>query len=454
MKFQGELKFPEVDHPGVPVSFVLEEDQAEIVLDDESLGRWSLYDIHARRLVASAFLIDLDGTEVTFVAQDPIDFAYRGVEHMAGSWASIKSKRLATRSLAIRKSRRGITTPRLGDLRDAMEANLASLGPRPIAGQPTLPSERATAAESIAAEQTIVEKSPEDWDLREQSASIPAVGDEAEKTEVDVADSPGEAVASVHPDVVAAQAALAEERRQLAEERQNLDLERRAAEQREANLLEAYRLEVQRLEQERAEIRRVAAASPIAKNEPVPVPEPVVDLKSEPEPVSQMEQEQVAELEMVPVPEPQPVVEMEPAPEPEPVSVVEMEPEPEPVVEMEPAPEPEPAPVVEMEPEPAPEPEPEPEPEPASVRSQVLDLNDYEKSLTSAPGVATTLQPDLEPALAGLSKDRRGIMGAVKAAFRAGSRDHVHQFIEAPGGIGITRFVCEECGYVSIGAGD
>ena len=438
MKFQGELKFPEVDHPGVPVSFVLEEDQAEIVLDDESLGRWSLYDIHARRLVASAFLIDLDGTEVTFVAQDPIDFAYRGVEHMAGSWASIKSKRLATRSLAIRKSRRGITTPRLGDLRDAMEANLASLGPRPIAGQPTLPSERATAAETIAAEQTIVEKSPEDWDLREQSASIPAVGDEEEKTEVDVAGPPGEAVVSAHPDVVAAQAALAEERRQLAEERQSLDLERRAAEQREANLLEAYRLEVQRLEQERAEIRRVAAASAIAKNEPVPIPEPVGDPKSEPEPapVSEIEQEPVAELEMVPEPEPAPVVEMQP--EPEPAPVVEMEPEP--------------APVVEMEPEPAPV--PEPAPEPASVRSQVLDLNDYEESVTSAPGIATTLQPDLEPALAGLSKDRRGIMGAVKAAFRAGSRDHVHQFIEAPGGIGITRFVCEECGYVSIGAGD
>jgi hypothetical protein len=41
-------------------------------------------------------------------------------------------------------------------------------------------------------------------------------------------------------------------------------------------------------------------------------------------------------------------------------------------------------------------------------------------------------------------------MGAVKAAFRSGPKHHEHQFIEAPGGMGITRYVCEECGYVSI----
>jgi len=43
-------------------------------------------------------------------------------------------------------------------------------------------------------------------------------------------------------------------------------------------------------------------------------------------------------------------------------------------------------------------------------------------------------------------------MGAVRAAFRSSAKDHEHRFIEAPGGIGITRYVCEECGYVSISA--
>jgi hypothetical protein len=52
--------------------------------------------------------------------------------------------------------------------------------------------------------------------------------------------------------------------------------------------------------------------------------------------------------------------------------------------------------------------------------------------------------------MAGTGKDRSGLMGAVRAAFKTGAREHQHQFIEAPGGLGITRYVCEECGYVSI----
>jgi hypothetical protein len=101
----------------------------------------------------------------------------------------------------------------------------------------------------------------------------------------------------------------------------------------------------------------------------------------------------------------------------------------------------------------------EPEPEPSSAG--VLDLKELEETQTeagddkvevpSAPPVSSPrTQP--EPALAGASKDRGGLMGAVKAAFRSGPKHHEHQFIEAPGGMGITRYVCEECGYVSISA--
>ncbi|MGB8361247.1 MAG: hypothetical protein WCE80_07605, partial [Acidimicrobiia bacterium] len=61
--------------------------------------------------------------------------------------------------------------------------------------------------------------------------------------------------------------------------------------------------------------------------------------------------------------------------------------------------------------------------------------------------------PSPEPALAGAAKEKAGLMGAVRAAFRGGAKDHAHRFIEAPGGIGITRYVCEECGYVSISVG-
>jgi hypothetical protein len=84
----------------------------------------------------------------------------------------------------------------------------------------------------------------------------------------------------------------------------------------------------------------------------------------------------------------------------------------------------------------------------------VVDLGQYEADDAARAGRRTApVAPSTEPALAGASKDKRGIMGAVKAAFRSGPRDHTHQFVEAPGGIGITRYVCEECGYVSI-AGD
>ncbi len=140
MKFTGELRFPEIDHPGVPVQFVIEGAQAELVVEGESLGRWSLYDVHARRLVASAFQIDLDGTEVTFVASDPIDFAYRGVEHMAQTWATMKSKRMGGRSIAVRKSRRGTMPSRLDDLRIAMESNLETSEPKPLAGENSMPT--------------------------------------------------------------------------------------------------------------------------------------------------------------------------------------------------------------------------------------------------------------------------------------------------------------------------
>jgi outer membrane biosynthesis protein TonB len=153
-----------------------------------------------------------------------------------------------------------------------------------------------------------------------------------------------------------------------------------------------------------------------------------------------------------PEPEPEPVAEEEPAPEPEPEPVAEEEPapepEPEPVAEEEPAPEPEPEPVAEE------EPAPEPEPEPAVVgASPVVDLSDLEHEPESLP------DPDKEPAgaarqpaMAGAARQRGGLMGAVRAAFRSSSREHDHQFVEAPGGIGITRYVCEECGYVSISA--
>jgi len=422
VKFKGEIKFPEIDHPGVPVTFVVEDKQAELILDGESLGRWSLYDVHARRLISSAFQIDLAGSEITFLADDPIDFAYRGVEHMAQAWAEIKSKAFARRQLAINKSRKGVTPSRVDELAEAMRANLATQTRRGFLGRP--------AVEEVDEPVRVEERRPE-----------PAVGA-----------APDEERSRLDAEI----AALEAERARLTEERLQLEQERTAVEEREAIRIEAYRLEMQRLEAEREDFRRVAgpdsadaetvgpAVEDVPTEElmpeeaPVEVEEPFEEL--EPEPALEAE-EQIGE-------EPEPVMEEAEAPPTGPpvipLRVLDLSNLEEDHGEAPAArtstqqPEGEPEPDVEREPEP--EREPERPPEPPRILEPVAEAR-----LRAVP----------EPALSGASRDRSGLMGAVKAAFaRNGGKSHEHSFLEAPGGIGITRFVCEECGYVSIAVGD
>ncbi|MFZ0626133.1 MAG: hypothetical protein WAN34_06540, partial [Acidimicrobiia bacterium] len=127
MKFTGQVRVPEVDHPGVPASILVEEDQAEVLLEGESLGRWSLYDVHATRLLSSAFSLSLGDEEITFIADEPVDFAYRGVEHMAEVWATFKAMSLPRRTMAVGRSRRGASPSRIEDLRQAMLQNLDAI---------------------------------------------------------------------------------------------------------------------------------------------------------------------------------------------------------------------------------------------------------------------------------------------------------------------------------------
>ena len=377
MRFNGEIKFPDVDHPGVPVGFLIEESQASVELDGESLGRWSLYDVHARRLVGNAFSVDLDGTEVTFLAEDPIDFAYRGVEHMAEAWASLKAKSIATRGVAVRKSRKGTSPSRLSDLREAMLDNLSGQVERQLAGgSASTPGPSAPAVRRFETR---------DEDVFAGNAPAP------------------EPVAPVVP--ISGAGDLEDERKQLTELRAQLERELREAEQREADRVEAFRIEMQRLEAERYALEqerlKLAGISPVEAEDDEPYPETPLATESIPETVAELE--------------PEPELELEPEPEAEP------------------------------EPEPEPEREPEPEPEVVAV----------EAASDPSAGTPGTAAPQPEPAMAGANGDRAGLMGAVRAAFtRGGGRVHEHHFVTAPGGIGITRYVCEECGYVSISTGD
>jgi hypothetical protein len=83
--------------------------------------------------------------------------------------------------------------------------------------------------------------------------------------------------------------------------------------------------------------------------------------------------------------------------------------------------------------------------DPDSSKELVVDLGIYE---TEPPA------PAPEPVLASSAKEKAGFMGAVKSAFSRGGRGHEHDFVAAPGGLGITRSICRECGFVSISAND
>ena len=344
MKFSGRVRIPDVDHPGVPAEVIIEGRYMGLTVGDDLVGEWSLADVRGERLVANAFALDLKGEEVTFLADEQIDFAYQGVEHMAHEWARVQSlgliRRLISRSLA----RRGLPASRVEELRTLMLAAIAESEPARAPGDTTV-SMLETLRDKLEA-------------ARRQAEAAPPAG-------------------------------------------------------------------------------RVSPPAPPIERA-IPRPEPVVS-EPEPEPVMREPEPVMREPEPEPVMrEPEPVV-SEPEPqrvmrEPEPV-IFEPEPEPEPVRE----PEPEREPV--REPEPVAR-QPEPAPQPVGNGSRVVDLTEIET--VSTP---TALR---EPALAA-AKASGGLFATVRSAFvRNRAAPHSHLFVEAPGGLGIVRRICQECGYVSI----
>jgi hypothetical protein len=393
VRFTGQVRVPEVDHPGVPATFVVEGDQAEVLLDGESLGRWSLFDVHASRLVSAAFSVSLAGDEITFIADEPVDFAYKGVDHMAESWARYKAMTLPRRMVAVGRSRRGTLPSRVTELRDAMLANLEIQSVAARAEE----VEAAGAAEASAATSYLASPAP----------TAPPV--------------------EVSPPPI-------------------------------------YEVE----ETIQTPVERVETAPPLIEDEVVPSQRPLPIrpgpglVTRPPTPISP------------PLPEVDPVDVFQPEPvEPAPVETEPVEPEPveaEPVEVIEPAPV-EPEPVETMEPAAIIEPKPVPE-VPELVRELldrsgdddrderakrlVVDLGAYEVPRAPDPEPVKATPQNRVPALAAVAPvpDRSGIFGAVRAAFVRNKGSHQHEFVEAPGGIGITRYICSECGYISIGVSE
>ncbi|MEX2652948.1 MAG: hypothetical protein WD473_10970 [Acidimicrobiia bacterium] len=424
MRFTGQVRVPEVDHPGVPATFVVEGDQAEVLLDGESLGRWSLFDVHASRLVSAAFSVSLAGDEITFIADEPVDFAYKGVDHMAESWARYKAMTLPRRMVAVGRSRRGTLPSRVTELRDAMLANLEiqSIAAR---AQEAEDLEVAEAAEASVATSYLASPAPTAPPVEVSPPPIFEVGETIQ--------TPVEQVETAPP--------LIED--EVVPPQQPLPMRPGPG---------------------------LVARPPIS-----PPLSPEVELVDifQPEPADRapVEMEPVEVIEPPPV-EMEPVETIEPAPvEMEPVEVIEPEPvEMEPVEMIEPEPvEPEPVEII----EPAAIIEPKPVPEaPELVRELldrsghddrdqkpkrlVVDLGAYEVPRAPDPEPVTATPQNRVPALAAAAPvpDRSGIFGAVRAAFVRNKGSHEHEFVEAPGGIGITRYICSECGYISIGVSE
>ncbi len=374
-----------------------------MLLEGESLGRWSLYDVHATRLLSSAFSLSLGNEEITFIADEPVDFAYRGVEHMAGVWATFKAMSLPRRTVAVGRSRRGTSQSRIEDLRQAMLQNLQAIedvpAPEPWSDAPPAKSET-TVERRISQRAAEPMYRPAGADKVDSVASPPEIASRP-TTPDDGAEETGRPTA---PDT-------------------DEDAGRSSSLRPGPGLLRS------------GASRPVDTPPDVAKRvEPVSVP------------TDDGPTEDDYRVEEVHVPIETGEVVGEPRSDEE-----AAEPVPPPT---------EPEPEAKPEPEPEPKPEPEPEPEPESKPEQVVvDLGRYEDrgyDEDENPPRPQVEPPEKEPALAAVSPapDRSGLFGAVRSAFVRNRIEHEHHFVEAPGGIGIVRQICEDCGYISIGVSD
>jgi hypothetical protein len=96
---------------------------------------------------------------------------------------------------------------------------------------------------------------------------------------------------------------------------------------------------------------------------------------------------------------------------------------------------------------------------PAQRPPYVVDLGAFEDPANEEPvhptpdtdrGEPVPADEESQPELATASA-RGGIMGAVRSAFVRNRVEHTHEYVEAPGGLGIKRQICAECGHISIG---
>ncbi len=478
MKFTGQVRVPEVDHPGVPATILVEEDQTEVFLEGESLGRWSLFDVRAERLVSSAFSLSLSGEEITFIADEPVDFAYKGVDHMAGVWAKYKSMTIPRRVVAVGRSRRGTVPSRITELREAMLLNLQTAGRAvpvmaPIETEVMEPTEPSPWTKRIDAYSSVPEPIDEP---EEQAAPEPEPVGEPEpvaETESVVEPEPEpvtetESVVEPEPDLVAELETGADPRL----EPVSLETLDDAHDVPELETLDAEDAVVGLIESRSVPLRPGPGLIP-RRIERAPDTQDIEgqdwELAWEEPPVYEETYDELPpDAHAV-------LIEHEPALEQVEPAVTEVVEEVEGVGEVEAVEE------VEEANEPVPEestgsdrPDEQAEEwitittDESGRRELVMDLGHLEvdrqeRDQVEPVGVLataeqpTSIEPDLELLFAGAPApegEKSGLLGAVRSAFARNKTAHQHEFVEAPGGIGIVRQICADCGYISIGISD
>jgi hypothetical protein len=463
VKFTGQVRVPEVDHPGVPATIVVEEGQTEVFLEGESLGRWSLFDVRAARLVSSAFSLSLDGEEITFIADEPVDFAYKGVDHMAGVWARYKSMTIPRRVVAVGRSRRGTIPSRIPELRDAMLQNLQTAG----RGASRMASMDVTTAPA--------EASP--WTQRIDSYSNVPEPIDTDRNDLD----------SLEPDPVL-NGAIA------ASEPESVELETAAVETVEPEAADLGDADPEPVLIEDEEVSAFApepeppiAATVIEEAEAVDDAGAEVlraPLRPGPGLIPRRVERTPAKEEAEPAWDEawlEPPVEDEPYDDvPLDANLVFADEDPQvevaeeadaPVTEAEEGLIEEEAIFAEMTAQPS-EPSLPTAEESADDDAVASSVEDWmvvaAAEETARPEMvvdldhlhideSTSLEPDLELLFAGAPSpegEKSGLLGAVRSAFARNKTSHEHEFVEAPGGIGIVRQICADCGYISIGVSD
>lgn len=489
MKFAGELRIPEVDHPGIPASVLVEDTQIEIVLDGESIGRWSLFDVRARRLISKAFALDLAGEEVVFLAEEPVDFAYRGVEHMAQIWAQLKSMRGPQRMMAVRKSRAGTKVSRVEELREAMEANLKARLAQPKsreaepepAPEPTRPPPNRAPKDSEPALESVpaVETVPEDPPAVEPDPEVEHPVEEAEAEvalapDTDVLDDglqgvqePVEETDRTRFERLQAEAAARDQRRieVFRSEMGKLEAERAEADRVESERAELFRKEMDRL---KAEMRALKAAEAEASAQGVDqersrgVQAEIDRIEESRLQLERMEAERLAadQRRREAAQARRAELERQEAERWEAqrremdrlraeATAIERT-----AAARRAAAEAAAARAVFATAEAAPEePSTNDKVESGAEQSGAADP-DVDSSAPQEQDSASTATPGDPAGRVEAAPKERGLLGAVKGAFSRGATAHEHDFVTAPGSLGISRSICTECGFVSIGTSD